>query len=205
MTMTKTKTMTKTCRERPQRVILETYDLWENWSERWEDMTWPTEKQWQRQWQWQWQRQRHLENALKEWSYRLMTFETFDQRDEETWPDQQNRQWQRQIQWQRQRQRQLPIHLENTLKERPQRLVTFETFDQSDEETWPDQKKDKYNEKVKYIWKTPSKSYPIHLWPLRHLIRVTRTHDLTEKDNDKDKYKNHDEDKWQLHSKKYTL
>ena len=68
-----------------------------------------------------------------------MTFETFDQRDEETWPDQQNRQWQRQIQWQRQRQRQLPIHLENTLKERPQRLVTFETFDQSDEETWPDQ------------------------------------------------------------------
>ena len=25
--------------------------------------------------------------------------------------------------------------LENTLKERPQRLLTFETFDQSDEET----------------------------------------------------------------------
>ena len=28
--------------------------------------------------------------------------------------------------------------LENTLKERSKRLVTFETFDQSDEETWPD-------------------------------------------------------------------
>ena len=40
------------------------------------------------------------------------------------------------------------------------RLVTFETFDQSDEETWPDQKKD--NDKDKY------------------------THN--DKDNDKDKY-----------------
>ena len=30
--------------------------------------------------------------------------------------------------------------LENTLKERSKRLVTFETFDQSDEKTWPDQK-----------------------------------------------------------------
>ena len=66
-----------------------------------------------------------------------MTFETFDRGVEETWPDQQNRQWKRQRHWQRQRQRQ--IHLENTPKERPQRLVTFETFDQSNEETWPDQ------------------------------------------------------------------
>ena len=35
-------------------------------------------------------------------------------------------------------------------KERPCKLVTFETFDQSDEETWPDQKKhwkDKYKDK----------------------------------------------------------
>ena len=40
----------------------------------------------------------------------------------------------------------------------PERLVTFETFDQSDEETWPDQKKD--NDKDKY----------------------------KDKDNDKDKY-----------------
>ena len=43
-------------------------------------------------------------------------------------------------------------------KERPQSLVTFETFDQSDEGTWPDQKKD--NDKDKY----------------------------KDKDNDKDKY-----------------
>ena len=34
-------TMTKTFRERPQRVILETYDLWDIWSEKWGDMTWP--------------------------------------------------------------------------------------------------------------------------------------------------------------------
>ena len=48
--------------------------------------------------------------------------------------------------------------------------MTFETFDQSDEETWPDQQKDndkdKYkdndndndNDNNKYIWGTPSKS-----------------------------------------------
>ena len=29
------------------------------------------------------------------------------------------------------------------------RLVTFETFDQSDEETWPDQEKDNYIDKYK--------------------------------------------------------
>ena len=40
------------------------------------------------------------------------------------------------------------MHLENTFKERPRRLVTFETFDQSDEGTWPDPKK--YNDKDKY-------------------------------------------------------
>ena len=33
MTMTMTKTMTKTFREPPQRVILDTYDLWDIWSE----------------------------------------------------------------------------------------------------------------------------------------------------------------------------
>ena len=38
-TMTMTKTMTKTFREHPQRVILETYDPWDIWSERWGDMT----------------------------------------------------------------------------------------------------------------------------------------------------------------------
>ena len=34
------------------------------------------------------------------------------------------------------------MHLEITFKERPQSLVTFETFYQSDEGPWPDQKKD---------------------------------------------------------------
>ena len=33
-----------------------------------------------------------------------------------------------------------------TLKEQPRRIVTFETFDQSDEKTWPDQRKGKCNE-----------------------------------------------------------
>ena len=126
-----------------------------------------------------------------------MKFETFDQSDEETWPDQQKDndkdkykdkdkdmtktntfrehlqratpetcdiwdiwsvwwgdmtwptkgQWQIQIKRQRKWQRQ--IHLENTFKEQPQRLVTFETFDQSDEGTWPDQQKDDDNDKHK--------------------------------------------------------
>ena len=54
------------------------------------------------------------------------------------------------------------MHLENIFKERPQRLVSFETFDQSDEGTWPDQQKDndndkdKNNDKDKYIERTPS-------------------------------------------------
>ena len=43
--------------------------------------------------------------------------------------------------------------MKNTLKEQSQRLITFDTFDQSDEETLPDQQKDndkdKYNEKDK--------------------------------------------------------
>ena len=62
--------------------LWETCDPWDMWWEWWGEMTWPTKRQWQRQWQWQ----RHLENTLKEWSQRLMNFETFDQRDEETWP-----------------------------------------------------------------------------------------------------------------------
>ena len=39
------------------------------------------------------------------------------------------------------RQIQRQIHLENTLKEPPQILVTFKTFDQSDDETSPTNKK----------------------------------------------------------------
>ena len=40
-----------------------------------------------------------------------------------------------------------------TYKERPYGSVTFETIDQSDEEAWPDQKKDndKDKDKDKYI------------------------------------------------------
>ena len=53
-------------------------------------MTWPTKRQWQRQLQWQRQWQRHLENTLKMWSPRLMTFETFDKSDEETWQQKDN-------------------------------------------------------------------------------------------------------------------
>ena len=45
-------------------------------------------------------------------------------------------------------------------KERSLRLLTFETFDQSGEETRPDQQKDndKDNYNDKYIWRTTSKS-----------------------------------------------
>ena len=55
--------------------------------------------------------------------------------------------------------KQRQLKLEGILKERPSRLVTFEPFDQSDEQKWPDQQKDndkdkykdKDNEKDKYI------------------------------------------------------
>ena len=46
-TMTKTKTETKTMtktntfREHLQRATLDTFDLWDIWSEQWRDMTWP--------------------------------------------------------------------------------------------------------------------------------------------------------------------
>ena len=49
--------------------------------------------------------------------------------------------------------------MENTFIEQPKRLFTFETFYQSDDETWPDQQKD--NDKDKDIWRTPSKSDPV--------------------------------------------
>ena len=83
-------------------------------------MTWPTKWQRQRETQWQWQRQRET-------------------------------QWQWQGQWQRQWQ----IHLDSTFTEWSLILLTFETFDQSDEETWHDQQKDnnknKYNDDDKHI------------------------------------------------------
>ena len=42
--------------------------------------------------------------------------------------------------------------------------MTFETFDQSDEETWPDQKKDKDKDKEKRTM--------IDLWHLRHWLHL---------------------------------
>ena len=41
----------------------------------------------------------------------------------------------------------MTIHLENTAKEQSLRLLTFETFDQGDEKTWPDQQKDNGEDK----------------------------------------------------------
>ena len=74
--------------------------------------------------------------------------------------------------------------LKNTTIEHSERFVTFETFDQSDEETWPDQQKDNDkdndNDNDNDIWRTPSKSDSGDLWPFRHLIR---RHDY---DNDHD-------------------
>ena len=69
---------------------------------------------------------------------------------------------------------------------------------QSDKKTWHDQKqidKDKYKDKYndKDILRTPPKSNPRDLWPLRHLFRVMRRHDMTKK-IDKDKYKDKDND-----------
>ena len=84
---TNTKTMTNTFREHLQRAIFATFDLWDNWSEWWENMTWPTKRQRQRQIQRQWQI--HLENIFKEQSLGLLTIETFDQSGEKTSPDQQ--------------------------------------------------------------------------------------------------------------------
>ena len=68
--------------------------------------------------------------------------------------------------------------------------MAFEIFDQSDEETWPDQKNTitKTNTKKKTMTKTKTNIFrkhiqrdPTDLRPLRHLIRVMRGHDLTNK------------------------
>ena len=66
--------------------------------------------------------------------------------------------------------------------------------------TWPkkidkDKYKDKDKDKDKDILRTPPKSNPRDLWPLRHLFRVMRRHDMTKKiDKDKYKYKDNDKD-----------
>ena len=81
--------------------------------------------------------------------------------------------------------------LQNTLKERSKRLVTFETFDQSDEETWPYQKIPTYLHTYPPTYlptyvpplENTQRSDPRDSWPERYLIRVTKQ----DKDNDKDK------------------
>ena len=50
---------------------------------------------------------------------------------------------------QRQRQWQWQLHLENNFKEQSLRLLTFETFDLSDEKTRADQQKDNDKDKCK--------------------------------------------------------
>ena len=54
--------------------------------------------------------------------------------------------------------------------------------------TWPKKidkdkykDKDKDNDKDKDILRTPPKSNPRDLWPLRHLFRMMRRHDMTKK------------------------
>ena len=51
---------------------------------------------------------------------------------------------------QRQRQWQWQLYLENTFREQSLILLTFETIDQSDEKTWPDQQKDNNKDEDKY-------------------------------------------------------
>ena len=65
-TNTMTKTMTKTFRTHLHRAILETFYLWDIWSEWCGNMTWPKKRQQQRQWQWR----IHLENTNKEGSFK---------------------------------------------------------------------------------------------------------------------------------------
>ena len=89
----------------------------------------------------------HLQSLI------LLTFETFDQGDEKTWPDQQKDNDEEEAQIQKTK------TMTNTFREHLQslRLLTFETFDQIDEKIWPDQQKDndedkdKYNDNDKYI------------------------------------------------------
>ena len=71
-----------------------------------------------------------------------MTFETFDQIDEKTWPDPKKDNDKDKYKDKDKNNDKDKDISESTLTERSQRLVFFETFDQSDEDTWPDQKKE---------------------------------------------------------------
>ena len=94
-----------------------------------------------------------------------------------------NKKRQRQIQ----RQRQWQIHLENTFKERSMRLLTFETFHQSDEKTLSGQQKDNDKDKDndKYIQLREHLQSAIFgtcdLWDICWGLRVMRKYDLSNK------------------------
>ena len=90
-----------------------------------------------------------------------------------------------------------------TFKEQPQLPVTFETFDQSNYETRPDQHVDNFGQflSLNLFWqfdnhdnfgicwqfclywpildKDINQDHPRDLWPLTHLIKVMKKHDLT--------------------------
>ena len=63
-----------------------------------------------------------------------------------------------------------------------------------DKDNKKDKDKDNDKDKDKDILRTPPKSNPRDLWPLRHLFRVMKRQDMTKK-NYKDKYKEKDNDK----------
>ena len=63
-------------------------------------------------------------------------------------------------------------HFENTLKGRSLRLVTFETFNRSDEETWHDQQRQRHSEN------TTTNTYEIKVWNCCHFRQLgTWVHD----------------------------
>ena len=75
-----------------------------------------------------------LKNTTKEHSERLVTLETCDQSDKETWPDKQKDNDDDKDKYKdNDNNKDFGEHPQLA----PQRLLTFETFDQSDEETWP--------------------------------------------------------------------
>ena len=90
-----------------------------------------------------------------------------------------------------------------TYKERPKRLMTFETFDWSDEETWTDQKKTMIGTKTKTKTMTETNTFREHLQ--RAILDTFDLWDIwsewwrdmnwPKKDNNKDNYKDKDNDR----------
>ena len=73
----------------------------------------------------------------------------------------------------------------SSLPDKPKSCKT----DGGHEETWPDQQKHNATQRQRQLHlENTSKGNLWDFWPLRHLIRVMRKHDLTnKKDNDEDK------------------